>query len=321
MVKLGAMPSTADRPWPQLPPKSSGPYTRLKQRLSSQRARRLLKTSGLLVAAVIGLVAVFGLVLLVTRTYSLDTATYKGVVKRLAVDADNGEVSAVGSDRQDVLALWQRRYSLIKPHVDGAVHEDTLRLRSRCPAASFRCAVVIGSQVPTATAVSVRTHSAPVDVKDLKGRVDITTHSGDVTVEHVAAPVHVDTESGAVSLAGLRGDMAATTASGSIELRDVGGRADVRSESGSITGNAQLLEVFVARTGSGWVTASFDAPPRRVEIRSVSGEISVEVPAGRYRLDLHGASGRVRLQGVVDDPAAAGTIEITTGGGILVSSG
>jgi hypothetical protein len=315
------MPSTAERPWPELPPKSSGPYARIKEGLSRPRARRLLRAAGLCVLALTALVAVLAVTLFVTRTYSFGSATYPGTVRRLAVDADTGEVSAIGSDRRDSLALWQRRYSLIKPRVDREVRDGTLQLRSHCPAASFRCAVILGTQMPRATATSVRTRSAPVTVQDLSGPVDVTTRSGQVTIEQVAAPVRIDTESGGITLADLRGDLVARTVSAPIELRDVHGRVDLTSDSGAITGNAQVVEAFVARTRSGWVTATFDAPPERVDVRSTSGEVILQVPAGHYRLDLHAAAGRVRLDGVADDPAATRTIRISTGGGIRIHSG
>ncbi|HZC98898.1 MAG TPA: hypothetical protein VFA46_01495 [Actinomycetes bacterium] len=39
------------------------------------------------------------------------------------VDAGPGDLTVVGSDRSDVLALWQQRYSLVKPRVDREVRD------------------------------------------------------------------------------------------------------------------------------------------------------------------------------------------------------
>jgi Putative adhesin len=313
------MPSRVDRSWPELPPKSPGPYARLRQALADPRARRPLKLAGLVGLGLVALVGIVAVVLFVTRTYRFDSATYPSTVRRLAVDADTGEVSAIGSDRNDTIALWQRRYSVISPRVQSGLRDGTLQVRSRCPAVSFRCEVIFASQVPRSTAVSLVTRSAPVSVQDLSGPVAVTTRSGEVTVAQVAAPVSVDTGSGPVTLTRVRGEVAARTVSSPIELVDVHGRADLSSQSGSITGNEQAVEVFRATTAGGWVTATFVAPPRRVEVRSGSGEVDLHVPAGRYRLDLHGASGRVHVEGVVDDPAAPRTITVTTGGGIQLS--
>jgi hypothetical protein len=314
------MPSRVNRPLPELPPRSRGPYTWVREALADPRARRPLKAAGLTGLLLVALVGVAAVVLFVTRTYSFDSATFPDTVRRLAVDADSGEVSAIGSDRRDAIALWQRRYSVIKPRVQSGLRGGTLELRSRCPALSFRCAVIFGSQVPRATAVEVSTDSAPVSVRGVSGPVAVTTHSGAVTVEQVTAKVSVDTRSGPVALGTLRGEIVARTVSSPIELRDVHGRADLSSQSGSITGNSQALEVLRASTAGGWVTASFDEPPQRVEVRSGSGEVDLSVPAGRYRLDLHAASGRVHVEGVVDDPAATRTITVTTGGGIHLAA-
>jgi hypothetical protein len=309
-----------NRPWPELPPKSRGPYVRLKESLSAPWARRPLKAIGLLALVVAALIGVLAVVLFVTRTYSLDTATYPGAIQRLTIDTDSGEVSVVGSDRADVLVLWQRRYSLIKPRVDREVHGGALRLSSRCPGVSFRCAVVLGSQVPAATATSIRTRSATVDLQDLGGPVDVTTRTGQVTLQQVAAPVHIVTRSGPVSLASLRGDLAVRTASAPIELRDLRGQADLTTESASITGNALAVRALMARTGSGWVTATFDAPPEQVDLRSVSGQVNIQLPAGHYRLKLDAPAGQVHLNGVVNDPTAPRTIKISAGGGIALTS-
>jgi hypothetical protein len=303
-------------PWPQLPPKSRGPYVRLKESLGVPWARRSLKAIGLLVLLVAALIGALAVVLFVTRTYSLDTATYPGAIQRLTIDTDTGQVSVVGSDRADVLVLWQRRYSLIKPRVDRGVRDGALQLRSRCPGVSFRCAVVLGSQVPGATTTSIRTRSATVDMQDLGGPVDVTTQTGEVTVQQVAAPIHIVTRSGPVSLASLQGDLVVHTASAPIELRDMHGQADLTTESGSITGNGLTLRVLMARTGTGWVTATFDAAPEHLDLRSVSGQVNIQIPAGHYRLELDAPAGQVHLNGVVNDPTAPRTIKISAGGGI-----
>ena len=315
------MPASADRPWPELPPKSTGPYARLKDSLSDPKVRRWLRVAGLVLLGAAGLVIVLGVVLFATRTYSFDTATVPpGAVRGLDVDSDVGEVSAIGSDRRDTLALWQLRYSLVKPRLEHTVSDGTLRLRSRCPATSFRCSVILGSQVPRQTAVSVRTRDASVTVQDVSAPVAVSTRSGAVTMDHVTARVRIDSSSGPVTLSGLAGDVAARTVSAPIEAVDTHGRADLTTDSGPITCNAQAVDMFRARTGSGWVTVNFNVPPQRVEVRSASGEVDLRVPAGPYRLELQSPAGRVRLEGVRSDPSATRVLRIATGGGIHISA-
>ena len=309
----------AYRPWPALPPVSKGPYARVKRWLSTPRALRLRAVAGRLLLLAVVLTLALAALLYVTRTYSLDSATYPATVHRLAVDADAGPVTAVGSDRRDSFAFWQRRYSLVKPRVEDAVRGDTLELHSRCPRVSFRCAVVLGAQVPTGTAVTIRSRAAAVAVQSVSGPVDVTTRSGAATVEQAAGPVRVATRSGKIGVAGVQGDLVAQTVSAPIEVHDVRGQVDLTSGSGSVTGSGRFGQAFAARTGTGWVTMTFQEPPEHIDVRSASGQVDLDLPRGRYRLDLAAPANQVHLHGVTDDPTAARTITISTRGGIVLT--
>lgn len=312
------MPFNANRPWPEPPPISKGPYARLRQRLNTPGAERRLKVAGRLLLLAIALILLLVAVLYATRTYSLDSATYPGTIQRILVDADTGEVAAVGSDRRDVFVLWQRRYSLIKPQVQREVRGSMLELRSRCPWASVRCAVILGSQVPKGSTVSIRTSSAPVTTRSLRGPLDVRTQSGDATFEQIAAPVRVGTTTGKVSIDGLQGELVASTVSAPITLHDIRGQVHLTSESGSITGTGWVTAALDVQTGTGWVTAEFDAPPGRIDIRSVSGQVTLDLPKGHYRLDLDAPPDEIHVSGIVDDPTAAHTIKISTEGGVVL---
>jgi hypothetical protein len=306
-----------DRHWPELPPK--GRYARLTDRLSTPRTQRLLRVTGRLLILAIALILVLALALFVSRTYSLDSATYPGTVQRLDVDAGTGEAAVVGSDRRDIFVMWQRRYSLIKPQIQRQMRGGTLQLRSRCPRTSLRCAVILGSQVPERIAVSIRTRSAPATAQNLRGPLDITTLSGDVTAQHIAAPVRVDTSTGKMILDDLQGDLVAKTVSAPIQLHDIRGQIRLISESGSITGAGWVTRALDAQTATGWVTAEFGTPPGRIDIRSVSGQVTLSVPAGHYRLELEAPAGQITVNGIVDDPTSTRTIKISTGGGIVLT--
>ena len=295
------------RPWPELPPK--GRYARLTDRLSTPRNRRFLRLARRLLVLAVVLILVLAVALFASRTYSFDSATFPGTVQRLEVDAGTGEVAVVGSDRSNVFVLWQRRYSLIKPQVRRQMRGGTLQLRSRCPRMSLRCAVILGSQVPERIAVSIRARSAPVAAQNLSGPLDVMTLSGEVTVEQIAAPVRVDTAAGKVTLNDLHGDLVAKTISAPMQLHDIRGQIRLSSKSGSITGVGWVTPALDAQTDSGWVTAEFGAPPGRIDIRSVSGQVTLSMPAGHYRLDLQAPAGAIRVTGIVDDPTSARTIQ------------
>lgn len=286
--------------------------------LGTPRGHRAVKVVGLSVALPLALLTALAVTLFVTRTYRLDDATWPGTIRQVVVDAGPGDVSVVGSDRPDVFALWQQRYSLVKPRIEHEVRGDVLALRSRCPATSFRCAVVFGAQLPRATAVSLRSGSAPLTVSGISGGVQASSRSGAVTVQDVDGPVRIDGGSGKLSLQHVSGAISARTGSGAVDLNDVNGRAEVTTGAGTITSNASRMTVFTAGSDSGWVTAGFTAPPQRVEIHSSSGAVTLQLPKGRYRLSLHAPPGKVSLSGISNDPTATRTITVTSGASVAL---
>jgi hypothetical protein len=87
----------------------------------------------------------------------------------------------------------------------------------------------------------------------------------------------------------------------------------VALDEGTITGAAtELSELDV--TGDATVDVGLIGEVTRVSVVSVQGDVDLEVPAGAWRLSLDGGS--VDDGGLVDDPAAARSITITTGGAI-----
>lgn len=314
------MPTGVDRPWPDLPPVSKSPYARLKERLSFSAAGRVRKIARLFLLVLVAVILAVGVVLYVTRTYSFDTATYPSSVHGVVVDADIGEIDAVGTDRPDALLIWQRRYSLIRPTIQRGVSGDMLHVRSHCPPVSFRCAVILGFQVSNRTALSIHSNSAPVGVQSLSAPVDITTQSGETAVQHVAAPVDVRSSNGNVSLDDIRGDIVAKTGSAPIELHDIHGRIHLATDSGTVTGTNWDTPALEAQTNTGWITTDFSTPPTQVDIRSSSGQITLYLPAGRYRLELDAPVGKVHVRGIVNDPTAKRVVRIHTGGGIILNA-
>ena len=317
------MGSGGNRPWwPDATPRRLGPYGRARQRLRSPAARRLRLLVAWLLLGAVALVALGAAVLFVSRTYSLGDATYPAGVRGVELDADGaGEIAAVESDRADVLVLWQRRYSLLRPRVERGLAAGTVRVHASCPAFSFRCAVILGAQVPKGTALAIRTRTAPASVAASTGPVELSSGSGAVEVRQASGPVRFDSASGRVSVLDLHGDLTGRSGAGQVLLQDVSGRVDVTTGSGAVTADGQVAPVFTVRSGSGWVTAAFAAPPGRVDVRSGSGAVTLTLPRGRYRFDLRAGAGRVHVDpGVVDDPAAARSVHVSAGADIVVEA-
>ena len=117
------------------------------------------------------------------------------------------------------------------------------------------------------------------------------------------ARVRVRTSFGDVRVAGPVGDVDIETGSGDVEATSIaGGRATVRARSGG----ARL---------------AFDRRPSDVDVEVTSGDITLDVPAGAYRITAETRAGDVVLDGVRDDPAAPGSILLDTTAGDVVVRG
>jgi hypothetical protein len=104
---------------------------------------------------------------------------------------------------------------------------------------------------------------------------------------------------------------------GSGDVRARGTRAEVwmRTGSGDIDAH-ELLGIRVhAETGSGDVALRVQAPAENVVVRTGSGDVELVVPRGGYRLSVSTGSGDEDVDGVHDDAAAPGSIEVDTGSG------
>lgn len=217
---------------------------------------------------------------LVRKTEAVDR-TYQRTVSRVVVDSGSGDVTvAAGADGE--IRLHERRFWSWSKPVDQVTWEGgTLRLSFRCPPVSLGpgCGVDYRLRVPAGVPVEVRTGAGDVTARDLAGPVTLTTGSGDLTVSR------------------LSGGLALRTGSGDVTADGIGSaRAD-------------------ARTGSGNVYLSFDAPPRAVTARAGSGDVTLVVPRGdRYRVAARTGSGGVAVR-VDQDPRAPGVLTADSGSG------
>lgn len=134
--------------------------------------------------------------------------------------------------------------------------------------------------VPDDTSVSVRTVSADVLSGGSHGPVTVYTVSGDVTLDHPTGRIDVTTVSGDVDCASPSGELKAKTVSGDITVRD----AVLRSARVNSVSGRTILDL---RHGPALVTAN-----------SVSGEVSVRMPADSgYDASVASTSGHVVVDG------------------------
>lgn len=134
--------------------------------------------------------------------------------------------------------------------------------------ADIRCSGELGS-------LDARTASGDVTAEQVAGQVSITTASGDVRLDDVSDSVRVSTASGDVGIDRANGETAVTSASGDLTIGCAEGSVKVRTASGDV----RIDHITVGRG----------------EVTTVSGDVSIAVPAGiGVYLDLSAMTGDVR---------------------------
>jgi hypothetical protein len=167
-----------------------------------------------------------------------------------------------------------------------------VRAEIRCPeGTSARLQTASGDIRARGRLGDTKTHvaSGEVELERVDGRLDAHSASGDVEVGFVRGDAKVHTASGDLKLGRTDGAIAVRSASGDVTLADVGaGPIRVHSASGDVR--------IAVRPGR----------PVAVDVRTVSGEASSEIPldgAGGEEgdaplVDIHvnGVSGDVRIE-------------------------
>jgi DUF4097 and DUF4098 domain-containing protein YvlB len=148
-------------------------------------------------------------------------------------------------------------------------------------------------RLPRASSCQLKTASADIRCSGEIGSLDASTASGDVTVEQVAGLARISTASGDVRLDGAAAAAEVSTVSGDADIVRAGGDVTVTSVSGDVSvgradGSAKV------RSASGDVRIDC-IKAGRGEANTVSGDISIAVPAGiGVYLDLSAIAGDVR---------------------------
>ncbi|WP_200215364.1 DUF4097 family beta strand repeat-containing protein [Micromonospora coerulea] len=202
-----------------------------------------------------------------------------------------GDVTVRGSGTAAEVRIKRTvRYQGGQPEARYEVKGDELVLKTDC---GSRCSVSYEVTAPQGVTVRGETGSGNIELIRV-GTVDIRLGSGDVTVSRAT------------------GDVGAETGSGNIEVTDVTGKATLRAASGDVRAR-RLTGQVDAETSSGNVTVELDEPAS-ARVHAGSGDVTLLVPAARYRVRSHTGSGDANLA-VPDDPAATLVIDVSTGSG------
>lgn len=284
---------------------------------------RLLLCSGLITAAALVAVFVFGCVPAATATGTADRSfTVTGPV-RLELKNASGE-SRISAGAPGVV----RVHALFRAH--GWSWEDAQRtardLENNPPFSQDGNVIRLGPYdwdwpsasvdysvtVPPNTELHGSSASGGISVDGISGPVEITVASGGVSAESIGGDARIHAASGSVRLGDIRGNAEVTAASGSVDVNQVQGDARVHTLSGQIwieraTGNIQAEAVsggiditgatadLRAHTVSGGFNVDGNPGPGNFwDINTVSGGVLLHVPSNAsFRLYAHSGSGYV----------------------------
>ena len=109
------------------------------------------------------------------------------------------------------------------------------------------------------------------------------------------------------------------TGEGSVDLRGYQGSATVTSGRGDITVSGFCGFSLQARAEAGGdIAAATTCPPQQLSMRTTSGSVNVQVPAGRYRIDASTSGGKATVRDIAADPAAPFSLQAISSSGPVV---
>lgn len=268
------------------------------------------------------------------------TDSYDGVAVIRLDNSTGGRVQLHSGDGDEVLVERSLRGSpLSEPDEDISASGDRLDIDTGCSGILFfsSCSVNYDITVPAGTEVAVETISGHIAANGLDGDLNLQTVSGDVQVgDHVGA-IEAEAISGHIDLERVEGSVAAQSTSGRIVATGSGDRLEVTTTSGeidaadfeageisaeSVSGQLRLGGGFTtleASTVSGNVTVRTDTPFDLMQVETVSGSVTADVPDVAYDVTGTSVSGN-RDFGVETSSGADSRIDVsTTSGGVSVS--
>jgi hypothetical protein len=109
---------------------------------------------------------------------------------------------------------------------------------------------------------------------------------------------------------------------GNVSLDGYHGSAEIATKSGAISVQGYCGFVLGAVSASGDVSVSTACTPKRLAVRSDTGNISLLVPAGDYRIDAASGGGKTNVRGLINDNSASRDIEaLSNRGNVTVALG
>jgi len=226
--------------------------------------------------------------------HTVTTTTLTGrPVTKVNVENDNGDIILRPGRRGTVLRT--EAWNFVRPSYTQSLRSGTLMIRASCPknVPHNRCSVRLVITVPRGVDIDAATTNGSVRASGFDGRTTAAaTTNGDVDVSLDAQPVSLSVEA-------TNGDVSAAAI------------GKVQAPHSSVS----------AKSTNGNVDVSLMHAPTTLALATINGNVRGTVPAGSYRLTTRTLFGRVSVNGLRNDPAAANALSATTISGSITLSG
>ena len=190
-------------------------------------------------------------------------------VDTLRVDGDAGEITVLGSDREDIDIDVKRQSSSIRTDL------ETLELRSERTNGTLELrSEWTGSEGWLRNRPSM---NLEIDAPREMALEAVRASVGRVTVRDMAGDLRVDASTGRVDVADVDGGVGASTSTGRVEIRDVERLDDVSTNTGRVEADVPAIDGdTTVSTTTGRIEAAID-PDLDAELRVQTNTGGVEV--------------------------------------------
>jgi hypothetical protein len=152
--------------------------------------------------------------------------------------------------------------------------------------------------VPHEVSLTIRSGAARVDVRDVRGTLDIGAAAGAVDVRGTPSVCLIESLAGNVLVDGTVDALRVRTSAGRIDVRGRVREAQLASVSGAVVVQAATLPALRVHTVSGAVSIVTTTAPRApVHIETFGGDVTVERPRSVTAMLLRSDSGVITVDG------------------------
>jgi len=214
---------------------------------------------------------------------------------RIVIDNADAIVRPGSGDRVSVSGTL--RGSLARPAFVWQSTAAGLTLHTHCWSWAGWCSLGYSVTAPGGLPLAVTDGSGDLNAGGFGGHVTLSSGAGNISASHLSGAIDLSDGSGDITAAGLDG--------GSVRLSD--GSGDI-----AVTGLAATD--VVGDNGSGNITLTFARVPRRVDVTSESGDITLVLPPGStaYRVIARSGSGNTSVS--VNTSPSSPYVIIASGG-------